>query len=58
LVGIYARPFESGVFEVIAGLNVQIVHTAAIGIAIVIGIAVVATLFLRRGRGTANPALA
>lgn len=54
LVGIYARPFDTPVYSVVASLNGGMVHTSALVLAIVIAVAVVAfALFGRESRSEA-----
>jgi len=53
LMGIYARPFNTPTFEVLASLNGDLVHTAALVIAIAIGVGAAARLFIRRPQLTA-----
>ena len=47
LVGIYARPFNTAVFEPVADLDIDLVNTTALVLAVVIAAAVIAFLFLR-----------
>lgn len=48
LVGIYARPFTTPVFEVLASQNIGLVDTTALVLAIGVGVGIVASVFMRR----------
>ncbi len=50
LVGIYVRPFDTEVFAPLAGLNAGLVDTSALALAVLIVVALVAYLLLRRQR--------
>lgn len=50
LVGIYVRPFDTEVFAPLAGLNAGLVDTSALVLAVLIVVALVAYLLLRRQR--------
>jgi hypothetical protein len=50
VVGIYARPFDTEVFELLSGLNASLVNTAALVVAAVVAIGVAGSAFLQLQR--------
>lgn len=50
VVGIYARPFDTEVFQMVSELNAGLVNTAALAVAVVVGIGVVGSALLQLQR--------
>ena len=56
LVGIYARPFTTPIYDIVSNQNISMVNTAALVIAIIVFLAALATFartyLMNRGSGT------
>lgn len=50
VVGIYARPFDTEVFEILSSLNAGLVNTAALAIAVIVAIGVIGSAFMQLQR--------
>lgn len=55
LIGIYARPFDTPLYDVLDALNAGLVHTAALVISIIIALAIVGGLVMRRPASSSTP---
>lgn len=50
VVGIYARPFDTEVFEVLSSLNAGLVNTAALAVAVIVAVGVAGSAFMQLQR--------
>ncbi len=47
VVGIYVRPFDTEVFDILASLNVGLVNTAALAVAVIVAVGVAGSAFMQ-----------
>lgn len=50
VVGIYVRPFDTEVFDILASLNVGLVNTAALAVAVIVAVGVAGSAFMQLQR--------